>query len=316
MSAVEQPHGTQDGDQDSGTAAGRPRHSAGRGRSIKATIVLLLVFDLIVGLVAKEANIQHAELEALKRASTELAEAGTNSLLVLGGTAARADILPAEVGRSLDIDEGPWTAVSTPIGASTIAVWSAAYDEHFVRADQRPNLIVLGFVNDELEDQNQIDWAAIGNLHTRWGSLGARWDSAPDLNAKADVVGSWASSTIGNRSWLFDVVSAAIPGHSAVPRQTAGSAEQAETFAILSDLVTAIRSQDGQVAVVALPTQRSYPLPDELVPTVTAAGGVFIDLRLEGELSEREFVSSASLTPEAAADLSARLAIELNNALG
>lgn len=312
MNRNEGRHGDGAATPEAARSSGRRRHSAGRGRALKTTIVALVVFDLFVGLISPR-NIEHSEVAEMRRSAAELADAGGRTLLLLGGTAARADIDPARLSQSL---RSGWTVAATPLEASTVAVWSAAYDQHFLRAGRSPNVVVIAFVNDELEDQNRIDWATIGNLHTSRGSLSDRWEEAPDLNAKLDVTASWASATVGNRGWLFDLVSAAIPNHSAVPRVSSGGTDEPHTFAILSDLIAQIRGNDAAVAVLALPTQRSYPLPDELQAAIQASGGVLIDLRLEGELSEDQFLSSASLTSAAAADFSELLAAELDAWIG
>lgn len=280
-----------------------------RATTVKIALTVLLVLDLAARLIAGNLNSAHDDAAEIARlAASMAAETGTTSTLVIGDPSVEDDLDISAIEERLGGPE-PWRLGVASPNDGNIALWAAMYDQMFQSRDRAPDVLVIAFRGDRLEDQNTIDWTRIGNLYTDRSTLGSRWSAAPDLAAKLDVGASWASALVGERKYLFDVLTEAVPGYTTVPRAEPSTITGAATYTILSEFIDDATAEGVTVVVVALPSQRPYEFEPSLEADVTAAGGSLLDLR--SMVNEASFGPDNRMLPAVSADVSDMVAEHL-----
>lgn len=281
-----------------------------RAKTVKIAITTLLVLELLSRLVVSRVNPAHDEVEQLRQTATELASSDSASTALVIGNPAIADVIdPSALAReeTPGSDDGREVALIAPSNGS-IGLWSALYDQFFGSVGRSPDALVIGFVSEDLADQNSTDWTQIGSLYTDRSTLADRWADAPDLNARIDITASWASSLVGERRYLMAVISDAIPGHYGLPRSEPGEPDVDATYELLRALITGASADGVDVTVVALPRQVSYDIDPALATLLSDEGATLLDLRMPPGLTEDDFTGSRSLSPDGRALVNAGVA--------
>ncbi len=261
---------------------GQPRHAVSRRsrlRTVAIAVIALLLADLAVGIVAANRDDRENERRALERSAAQIAsrDAADGTMIVFGTATAQRLLDPEVVAIGLGAD-----ALIRPASIEgSMRLWRAAYHHTFVDRNGVPDVVAIAFLNDQLTDQRQTEWAVIGRQYTSWGDVPDAWSEAPDLPARLDLAASRVSALVGHRSWLTSLWSNALPNHRTVPRRESPDPDITSSYDDLASLLDDIGSSGATPMLIALPTVRSYEIDEALLELLDATGTRLVDLRVD-----------------------------------
>ncbi len=268
--------------------------SSARTRTLAVAIVVLLVLEIVVGLMAASLNGRIAQADDARAARDEIAGHDGPSALVLGAPQVVQHLPTDWIEEVLDGD-GRWMVRSVGLDGS-MAFWQTAFDELFVVTETFPSVLILPFVEDQLEDPVRVDWSAIGNLFTSRETLRRRMAAAPSATQRLELAMSWSSSIVGNRRWMFSALTDPIvPSSTSVARSVRQEADEV-TYVFAEALVARALLEGVQVVVVAMPSVSERPLPEELLDELRAAGVAVVDARSTAPDPDTQFTEAGRLS--------------------
>ena len=285
-----------------------------------AVIVLLLTVELFLhsrqNLLSKD--LEH--LASMPAIAESFRESNVGKVLFLGNSLTRAgvdlDVVAEHFsgGRFKDVK---WKSAYPD--DTTLRDWYYLYKNAFYRAGRTPDVLVLGFVRDQISDLAQVHPDGIA------GSMGGLrnvpeifQDDITEQSARIEYTLASVSMLFANRDRIRTrVADALIPRYRetaqyfnrSVQSQVQSKTVYApQTFRHLIRLAELCRSSDTLLVVVGMPVPEPYAVDPNLPKILGQAGGVSIDLqRIEG-MQPEDFLDGYHLNPHGAVLYSQMLA--------
>jgi len=198
--------------------------------------------------------------------------------------------------------------------------WYFLYKNYFLIQSNPPDLIVLGFRSDFVDDQRQpnpsrlaANFSGLRDLPELidFGMTGRSeiaeylYASSICLYAHREAIRNrlmdWMvpyyrenTSKIGTNAWK-------------AKSEAWGEVQEEHSYRRLESLLRLVRSKCGMVVLVAMPTRNKYALKKEILLTTEKSNAVLMDLRDVRGLSEANFIDAVHLNAAGAEVLSQEL---------
>jgi hypothetical protein len=182
--------------------------------------------------------------------------------------------------------------------------WMA--ERQLFRQGLAPELLLVTYFNHGVDDAGELDVGRLARFLTRpsdWAEV-FRVD-VTQLDERVDWILSSYSAVFATRNRIKERILELIPGYKDSYRQVnaVNFAHQMATVGTvthrgLERFVRKVRGRGVQVCFVAYPTQKVYPIPDEVRRTVDAAGMLFLDLRRVDGLRPEHYADEIHLNEQ------------------
>lgn len=202
--------------------------------------------------------------------------------------------------------------------------WYFLYKNNFFLQSNPPDLIVLGFRSDFVDDRRQPNPSRLAANFSGLNDLPELIDFG--MTGRGEITEYLLASSIclyahreAIRNRLMDWIvpyyresTAKIGANAWKAQSEAGGEVQGEySYRRLEGLLRLVRSKGGMVVLVAMPTRNKYELKKEIVLTIEKSNAVLMDLRVVRGLSEGNFIDAVHLNSAGAELLSRELAKRL-----
>ena len=281
-------------------------------------LLVLAVCELGVRVFEKRLVID-AKTPAL---SKRLAEAQGQRVLVLGNSLVRdnvnTDILEAEMKEQ---GGGPIHIERIYLMNTIINDWYYAFKHHFVDPGRLPDVLVVCFSNNHLQDSS-IQRSLVARYHSSARDLPQIFsEDVRDFDGRIEFLLSGYLASFTHRTGVERrVLDLTIPHYREsalrINRALTAAANKRRgdfqpTYRRLEDLIRLPESHGVRVIVVAVPVESPYPIDPQIMSTLETAGVTFIDSRLVEGLSKESYVDGMHMTSDGAALYSRFLARQL-----
>jgi hypothetical protein len=198
--------------------------------------------------------------------------------------------------------------------------WYFLYKNYFLIQSNPPDLIVLGFRSDFVDDQRQPNPSRLAANFSGLRDLPELIDFG--MTGRSDIAEYlYASSiclyahreAIRNRlmDWMVPYYrenTSKIGTNAWKAKSEAwGEVQEEHSYRRLESLLRLVRSKCGMVVLVAMPTRNKYALKKEILLTTEKSNAVLMDLRDVRGLSEANFIDAVHLNAAGAEVLSQEL---------
>lgn len=254
--------------------------------------------------------------------SKRLAEAEGQRVLVLGNSLVRdnvnADILEAELKaqgvRPIHIER-------IYLMNTIINDWYYAFKHHFVDTGQLPDVLVVCFSNNHLQDSS-IQRSLVARYHSSARDIPQIFsEDVRDFDGRVEFMLSAGLASFTHRTSVERrVLDATIPhyreGAMRINRALTIAANKRRrdfqpTYRRLEQLIHLAVSHGVRVILVAVPVESPYPIDSQIMNTVETAGVTFIDSRTVEGLSKESYVDGMHMNSDGCALYSRFLARRL-----
>lgn len=283
-------------------------------RSILTAIIMILFGEFVVRLAGPLLSGNAMHIKEIPMIAGEMAQNQGKKLLFLGNSVINngidIDIINAEFQRCID---GRAFATKINPDSSELLEWYFIYKNYFLRNTIVPDVVLIGFVRDWLEDHRQVN-------PSRLASGFCRLNNFPDLtnlglkrpaDIKEFLLASMFSLYADRETIRNRVLDSIVPFYRGVAatinRSTwvkgkmncTGSNEVAR-YKRLENFLKITKINGSQVMLIAMPTRDKYTISDELLMVAEMYGSRVIDMRNIIGLMDTHFFDSVHLIPEGA----------------
>jgi hypothetical protein len=285
---------------------------------LKVIVAIVLVFSAVeLGMRAIEdkLSLDLRHINAIPSSVAELDRQPASHIVFLGNSLTRVSILPKVITEV-------WPAAPSMARIhpddTTLLDWHYVYQRYLGQAHLHPNLIVVSFVQSQLDDNQALHIDRLGAHFA--GFQFAREAFKHDVRETGDRMEfmlAGAFHTMANRERVQDRVLASIPGYKelakAINRSVRAKADKpaphsgARPYTRLLRFLAAARACGDKVLFVAIPLPRSYKIADELRAAIREGGGNLIDMQGVEPLRGQDFPDGYHMSDEAAPQFSRSL---------
>ncbi len=254
--------------------------------------------------------------------SQRLAEGEGQRVLVLGNSLVRdnvnADILAEEM-RAQGV--APIHVERIYLMNTIINDWYYAFKHHFLETGRLPDVLVICFSNNHLEDAS-IQRSLVARYHSSLRDIPHIFrEDTRDFDGRVEFLLSAGSASFTHRTTVERrVLDAVIPHYresamrvnralTAAARQRRGNYQP--TYRHLEQLIRLAKDHGVRVILVAVPVESHYPIDPQIKGVAETAGVTFIDARPATGLSKESYTDGMHMNSEAAAIYSRFLARQL-----
>lgn len=254
--------------------------------------------------------------------SRELVEGEGARVLVLGNSLVREGIDTDVLERELERRAGGRVRVRqvSPLNTS-VSDWYYAFKQHFADASREPEVLVICFARNHLEDAELLR-ASVAQYYSDSGDIPEIFSKdVKTFDKRADFLLSALSVSFANRTSVERrVLEATVPRYreaitrinkSIVEAGNNSAVAERPTYNRFEDLIKLAASRRVKVIVVAMPVREPYTPDAEIQQRAEAVGAVFIDCRDALELKQESFEDEMHLTDKGAAIFSQLLSEKL-----
>lgn len=205
---------------------------------------------------------------------------------------------------------------------TTICDWYYVYRTFLVNRDVAPNLVVVGYIRSQLEDEASLRMGRLGAYFGGWSALSEAFrDDIPGVGDRIQYLISSVSLLFANRERIRDrLLDFIIPDYRRSARLLNGillrrsqkpQERNQPTYQRLRRFIRLVQTNGTKLVLVAMPMPDPYPIADVLRSTVAGEGGMLLDLRYVSGLARTDFPDRYHLSPSGAKIYSSALATDL-----
>ena len=254
--------------------------------------------------------------------SKRLVEGDGERVLVLGNSLVRdnvnTEILEAEMKaqgvRSIHIER-------VYLMNTIVNDWYYAFKHHFIDTGRLPDVLVICFSNNHLEDAT-IQRSLVARYYSSIRDIPQVFsDDVPDFDGRVEfLLSAWSASFAHRTDVERRILDLLIPHYRAsVMRINDALTDEANqhrgdyqpSYRRFGQLIRLAQSKGIRVILVAVPVESPYPIDPQIKSTVETSGVTFIDTRSVEGLSKESYVDGMHMNREGATVYSRVLAREL-----
>jgi hypothetical protein len=309
------------------------------GAATLLVVVALALTEVVSRTVLVRSSKDLGRFRDYPRAARQLAETPALRIALVGNSAADRGIDAARLSGALGGRLGgrPVEARKFVADASRINDWYFILNRFFWRQQIAPDLTVVTFYEDDLQDGNRVEIGRMAQFFTGPADVPAVFDvDLPAFGDRAEFLISSAWMTYAVRSRVRErVMQALVPGYKPfiagvndvnmrrIAARSSGAdggegaapgAERARTHRALERLLVAARAHGSRLLFVAYPTapipeNEHYRVAPETLELLTRSGAAFLDMRGRAPaIQARHYEDDVHLDHEGAALYTAALA--------
>jgi hypothetical protein len=314
--------------------AGAPATRPGPGGRRKLAIALVLVtcfgaIELVTRWKLFPMSADYSRFRTYPERAQKLVAQPGYRIALIGNSATERGVdlthLADALGRS-GVAPGPVAIDAFFADASGVNTWSWILERYFFSADRKPDLFVINFFNNFLEDGGEP--VEVGRL-AQFFTVPRDWPEVmaidlPDLDTRVEYVLSSFWATFAARDRIKERVLRLIPGYKDYAtaenainfkherKAPAAKGPRIPSLKALTRLLDAAKAHGARIVFVAFPMYVPGRPPYELSPAVVAAlasyGQPLIDLRHVPELRPEHYEDDIHLNEKGRPLYTARLA--------
>ncbi len=292
-------------------------------RVIAGMILLLIACESFVRVMEGSISLDIRHIREMPAIVERLQSAGTVRVLFLGNSLTRLGVDLGTIRENLRAGDTRGVALERMYpDDTTISDWYYVYETFLVNRHMTPELVVVGFATNHLEDRAQLHVSRLGGYFGGLQALPEAFrNDIPGLEDRIQYLLSSVSRLFANRERIRDRLLDLILPHYRDTAQTLNRATlrlgqkrydgHRPTYRRLQRFMQLVQSHGAKLALVAMPLASYYPIPDSLKSVIAAEDGLLIDLRHVAGLTLRDFPDRYHLSPAGAKIYSAALATNL-----
>lgn len=289
----------------------------------EANVVLMVVLVLAVCELGVRVFERRSSVHLTAPAISKQLAAGTGQRVLVFGNSLVKDNVKTDV-----LNEEMSAQGITPVHIERIYLmntrindWYYAFKHHFIDTGRAPNVLVLCFSNDHLED-SPIQRSLVARYHSSARDIPEIFsDDVPDFDGRVEfLLSAWSASftyrsNVQRRAldWIVPHYHGSLTRINSALKEEVGKQQvnYQPTYRRLDKLLRMAASKGVRVILVAMPVQSPYPLDSPIKRTSEAAGAVFIDTRTVEGLSEDSYIDEMHMNEHGATRYSRFLARQL-----
>lgn len=293
-------------------------------RGLLAAIIMVLIGEFAIRLAMPSLSGDAMHIRSIPQIARALEENQGIKLLFLGNSTInngiKVDVLEKEFER-LNPQRSIVTAKINPDGTD-IWDWHFLYKNNFLKKSIAPDIVLVGFIRDLLDDQRPANMSRLAGDFCRINDFKElmTFDLSGLSSIKEFLMASVSTlfsnrSTIRNR--LLDFIIPFFREGTSIIHKSEREMELksgtrhvqfAISYAQLAKFIDMVKSQGNRMVLIAMPTKDGYDLHKELLATIETHEAIILDMRHVNRLSKEHFADSVHLHPEGARILSHELA--------
>lgn len=228
-------------------------------------------------------------------------------ILFVGNSLTRHGVNAAVVEKELDAQAENALHVERVYPDDTnIAEWYYLFKHYFVDAGSLPDVLIVGFANSQLHDDQPIHRTRLAHYFTGLRDVPEVFaEDVPDVDGRVEFLLSGLLSSYANRDRVgLRLLAGVIPYYRDSTRtinQTLeigkGQKDEAAdpTFHRLERLLRLAEGRGVKVVLVAMPQPNVYSLSPQIERAVNAANSIFIDARVIEGLGREHYLDEMHL---------------------
>lgn len=247
-------------------------------------------------------------IRTIPRVALELSNSREYKVLFLGNSLTRVGVDESVVSAEFAKRGRKARVARVYLDDTTINTWQYVFRQHFAK-ECRPDLLVVGFVDRQLEDL-PADYRRLGGIAVNLRML---WEmstvDAKDLDRRVELVLGYTFFSFSNAERVrHRVLDALVPGYRIISRTLNESAVRHRNSSVtgksyfhLLRLMNAARENHVEVVLAAMPLPAQYSLEPELNSIIAAGEATLIDARKVEGLRPQMFFDGFHLDRKGAA---------------
>jgi hypothetical protein len=292
-------------------------------RVIMGVVFLLLVFENLARIVEVRLSKDVRHIREIPRIVERLRKAKPIRVLFLGNSLSRAGIDVETIRQTIQSQAGEGLTLERIIPDDTaLCDWYYLYRRFLVNRHVTPDLVVVGYIGNQLEDHSQLHMDRLGGYFGGWTVLQEAFHyDIPGLEDRIRYLLSSMSHLFANQERIRNrMLKFFVPHYhdsaQVLNRATRRLAQKRQeqnqlTYQRLRRFINLVQANGTHMALVAMPSYHAYELPDTLVDTVAAEGALLLDLRYVEGLAKDDFPDRYHLSSRGAKAYSSALAMSL-----
>lgn len=275
-------------------------------------LACLFVTEIFLRIYEPKLSIDVAHIRGTAKTAGRIAEGrlqGRTQVLFIGNSLTRAGV-DSELLNSLNNSTGNKGVdfhYFYPDGGN-VGAWKMAWPRYFKGHDPKPDLVVLCGGRSHFRDIG-IDPVIAGAYYLSWRQLPSVFHKDyPRFDDKMRLVASKVSVGFANRGRVQRRVRDIILPHNRAVLWDMATTEEGgevvtplpETSRSLEELLSSIRDDDVEIAVVSMPSYRDYQIPDGRQRLIESYGAHYFDLKSPDGIESKHYYDKAHLDEEGA----------------
>jgi hypothetical protein len=292
-------------------------------RVVLGTILLLFICEGVVRFVEGSLSKDIRHIREIPTIVERLQNTQSSRVLFLGNSLTRAGVDLETLRQAIQAPAGKaLTLESIYPDDTTICDWYYVYRTFLVNRRVNPDLVVVGYALDHLEDHAPLHMGRLGGYFGGWAALpeAFRYD-IPEVGDRVQYALSSTSRLFADQERIRDrLLDFVVPNYresaqalnSAALQSTRNRQERNQpTYQRLQRFIRLLQTNGTKLILVAMPLPSSYSIPDALTATVAAEGASLLDLRHVEGLAKEDFPDHYHLSPKGAQIYSSALSTRL-----
>lgn len=288
--------------------------------SFKNSSTALLAAVLLLGVGAEFAfrqslgfkSVDEAHIRQIPAISARLAGGPAPKILFLGNSLTRAGVDVDELRRSIALPNASAMRIERVFPDDTrIGEWYYAFKRFFVDQDHIPDVLVLSFVNRQLEDFRKMDPSRLGSVYSDLHHAPEVFrEDLTQLDDRVEYLLAGCSQAFANRTRVKRVIlDKLIPNYrSSAQRlndtmkmtESSGAPSRPASYSRLKRLLALASRRRIRVIVAAMPLPEVYPVDPALLEILRNSGAAYVDCRNVEGIGPKQFVDGLHLDAEGA----------------
>lgn len=314
------------------TAVSTP--SKTRRNAFRILVLLFLFFVALEGLTRFKLFKMSKDFVRFKtypKLASRLMESPGTKVALIGNSATQRGVYMGVLKSELESGGNSQIAADMFVAdASRINTWHFMLNRYFWKPDRRPDLFVITYYENELEDGNPIEIGRMAQFFTTPSDWPALFKTdITDNSQRADFMISSFWATFAARDRIKErVLEMAVPHYKGYVSEMNGinyrhvvmgikGTPPVRTHKALARMLETAKEHGSKLCFVAFPTlmpdkPMPYDLNDEAIKMIRDAGMYFIDLRKVDGLSPDKYADEIHLNAEGRPIYTKRLAQEIS----
>lgn len=257
-------------------------------------------------------SVDEAHIRQIPAISARLAAGPAPKILFLGNSLTRAGVDVDELRRSIDSPKAAEMRIERVFPDDTrIGEWYYAFKRFFVYQGHIPDVLVLSFVNRQIEDFRKMDPSRLGSVYSDLRETPEVFrEDLTQLDDRVEYILAGLSEAFANRTRVKRVIlDKLIPNYrSSAQRlndtmkitESGGAVSHTATYSRLKRLLALASAHHIRVIVAAMPLPEVYPVDPALLQILKNSGAAYVDCRNVEGIGPGQFVDGLHLDPEGA----------------
>lgn len=292
-------------------------------RVILAVLVVLFCCEILVRIEEPRLSLDVQHIHEIPTIVQRLSTKQSERVLFLGNSLTRAGVEPATIQLDLKPPLGKTLAVERVYpDDTTLSDWYYIYRAFVVNPHAEPDVVVVSFALDQLEDHSQMHVDRLGGYFGGWTTRREVFAyDLPGFGDRVEYALASSSRLFANQDRVrLRVLDFLVPHYresagklNRIMQQTAEKKNgNRQSYIRLRRFIELVRGNGSKLFLVAMPTGGpEYQIPESLVETVRSEDAIFLDMR---GVNGVDYSDGYHLTAKGAKKYSAALAQGLQRA--